>query len=118
MIPNSKIYSSDTSEYRQRSVLKRIEALFLDNIGKVVTRDQIIRAARDPQTGRDPENWHQRLSELRTDHGYTILSRRDWNELGMQEYVMPTPERRPEAGKRTRPSSDCWAEVLRHAEYR
>ena len=118
MIPKSKIYSGDTSEYGQRSVLKRIEALFLDDIGKVVTRDRIIRAARDPKTGRDPENWHRRLSESRTDHGYTILSRRDWNELGVQEYVMPTSERRPEADKRTRPSSGCWTEVLRNAAYR
>lgn len=49
MIPKSKIYSSGTSGYGQRSVLKRIEALFLDNLGKVVTRDQIIGAARDPK---------------------------------------------------------------------
>lgn len=39
----------------------------MDNIGKVVTREQIIKVATDPKTGRIPENWHQRLSELRTD---------------------------------------------------
>jgi len=69
-----KIYGKLKGEYVQKSVKKRIEALFLDNIGKVLTREQIIKAATDPKTGRQPENWHQRLSELRTDDGYTILS--------------------------------------------
>jgi hypothetical protein len=55
----------------------RIEALFLNNLGKVVTREQIQAAATDPVTKRTPENWHQRLSEVRTDSGYTILSWRD-----------------------------------------
>jgi hypothetical protein len=50
--------------YKQESVKKRIEALFRDNVGKVLTREQILIAARDPKTGIDPENWHQRLSEL------------------------------------------------------
>lgn len=61
--------------YNQRSVRARIEAFFLDNVGKVATREQIIQVATDLRTGRVPENWHQRLSELRTDYGYTILSR-------------------------------------------
>ncbi|RIQ21623.1 restriction endonuclease, partial [Salmonella enterica subsp. enterica serovar Newport str. CFSAN000835] len=68
----SKIYSQDTTVYSQESVSKRIEALFLNNIGKIVTREQIIRAATNPITGKQPENWHQRLSELRTDKGYTL----------------------------------------------
>ncbi len=34
---------------------KRIEALFLDNVGKVLTRDQILEAARDPETGQEPD---------------------------------------------------------------
>jgi hypothetical protein len=85
MIPPKKIYSEDSAEYRQKTVRARVEALFLANIGKVVTREQIVRAATDPQTGRAPENWHQRLSELRTDQGYTILSWRDWSELAPSE---------------------------------
>ncbi len=75
MIPIEKIYSSDTTQYDQKSVSARLEALFLNNVGLVVTREQIIAAARDPVTGKEPENWHQRLSELRTDKGYTILSK-------------------------------------------
>ena len=53
--------------YNQRSIRARIEAFFLDNLGRVATREQIIQVATDPVTGRQPENWHQRLSELRTD---------------------------------------------------
>jgi hypothetical protein len=61
VIPTTKIYSSDTSKYLQKSVRQRIEALFLNNVGLIVTRDQIRDAAKDPKTGVDPENWHQRL---------------------------------------------------------
>ncbi|KGB53920.1 Type-2 restriction enzyme KpnI [Sphingopyxis sp. LC81] len=66
MIPTEKIYSSDNTAYDQKSASARLEALFLNNVGLVVTREQIIAAARNPVTGREPENWHQRLSELRT----------------------------------------------------
>ncbi|EIF2742068.1 restriction endonuclease, partial [Salmonella enterica subsp. enterica serovar Infantis] len=99
----SKIYSQDTTVYSQDSVSKRIEALFLNNIGKIVTREQIIRAATNPITGKQPENWHQRLSELRTDKGYTILSWRDLKVLAPEEYLMPHAERRVTAAKRVLP---------------
>jgi len=94
-----KLYGKLKGQYRQKSVKKRIEALFLDNIGKVVTREQIIKAATDPGTGQQPENWHQRLSELRTDHGYTILSWRNRGDLKVQEYLMPHTRKRSNAGK-------------------
>lgn len=116
MIPQKKVYSQDTSLYHQTSVSKRIEALFLNNVGLVLTREQILRAAKDPATGNEPENWHQRLSELRTDKGYTILSWRDWKELSPQEYVMPHIERRETAGKRVLPTLKCWGKVLARAE--
>lgn len=61
MIPTEKIYSSDSTTYDQKSVSARLEALFLNNVGLVVTREQIIAAARNPITGKEPENWHQRL---------------------------------------------------------
>lgn len=115
MIPQSKVYSTDTSVYAQKSVSARVEALFLNNLGKVVTRQQIIRAATNPETGREPENWHQRLSELRTDKGYTILSKRDWLLLTPEEYVMPHAQQRPIAGRRVIPSSACWQSVLTRA---
>jgi len=68
-----KIYGKIKKKYSQKSIKQRIEALFLDNIGKVITREQILEVATDPETKKQPENWHQRLSELRTDDGYTIL---------------------------------------------
>ena len=98
--------------YTQRSIRDRIEAFFLDNLGKVATREQLINVARDPRTGRTPENWHQRLSELRTDKGYTILSWRNRGDLKMSEYMMPNAERRAAAARRMRPTAATWKQVL------
>ncbi len=98
--------------YEQASVRARIEAFFLDNLGKVATREQILEVATDPVTGRQPENWHQRLSELRTDKGYTILSWRNRGALKVSEYIMPNAERRSTAARRTRPNAATWQAVL------
>jgi len=110
-----KLYGRLKGSYEQKSVKKRIEALFLDNLGKVLTREQIIKAATDPKTGRQPENWHQRLSELRTDSGYTILSWRNRGDLKVQEYLMPNKRRRRSAGKRVRPTDATWVAILKRA---
>ncbi len=110
-----KIYGAFNGPYRFRSVSARIEAFFLDNLGKVVTRQQIIEAATDPISGVEPENWHQRLSELRTDKGYTILSQRDRVDLGTQEYLMPDATKREAASKRLKPTSATWTAVLARA---
>jgi len=115
MIPTEKIYSSDNTTYDQKSVSARLEALFLNNVGLVVTREQIIAAARNPITGKEPENWHQRLSELRTDKGYTILSARDWKTLKPEEYVLASVERREKAAKRVRPTPATWKKVIENA---
>jgi hypothetical protein len=112
-----KAYGKVKGQYNQPTVRKRSEALFLDNIGKVMKREMIIRVATDPTTGRQPENWHQRLSELRTDSGYTILSWRDDARLAVEEYMMPTKEKRLVAAKRVRPAKECWDAVLRHAHH-
>ena len=53
---SEKQYAEIKGPYQQRSVKDRIRAMFLDNIGKIVTREQIIEVARDPRTGRVPEN--------------------------------------------------------------
>lgn len=101
--------------YPGKSVRERIEQFFLANLGKVATREQIQEAARDPETGRVPENWHQRLSELRTDSGYTILSWRNRGDLKVMEYVMPDANRRKKASGRVRPTGKTWAAVLLRA---
>lgn len=116
MIPDSKIYSDDPATgYEQKSVRSRVEALFLANVGKVLTANQIRKAATDPKTGLEPENWHQRLSELRTDAGYTILSWRDWNKLAPSEYLMPSADKRSSAGRRVLPTRETWRAVLKRA---
>jgi hypothetical protein len=102
--------------FAQRSVKERIEAFFLDNVGRVVTREEIIEVSRNPTTNKEPENWHQRLSELRTDAGYTILSWRDVKTLKPGQYLMPTKERRPGAHKRVRPSKETWGLILKNAD--
>ena len=104
--------------YNQRSISARIEAFFLDNLAKVVTREQLIEVATDPKTGRVPENWHQRLSELRTDKGYTILSWRNRGDLRASEYMMPDAEQRSTASRRTRPNAATWNRVLEEHGYR
>jgi hypothetical protein len=111
-------YAIIKGPYNQRSVRTRIEAFFLDNVGKIATREQIMQVATDPLTGRTPENWHQRLSELRTDYGYTILSWRNRGDLKVSEYSMPTVERRQTAGQRVRPNPDTWQAALRTSGYR
>jgi hypothetical protein len=92
--------------------------LFLDNIGKIVTKEQIIEVARDPETGTDPENWHQRLSELRTDDGYTVLSWRNRGDLRVSEYLMPSLEKRKRSGRRRKISPATWRRVTERADNR
>jgi len=112
-----KVYGKIKRKYRQNTVKQRIEALFLDNIGKVITREQIVKVATDPITGKQPENWHQRLSELRTDDGYTILSWRNKGWLQVEEYLMPSAEKRPKASKRVKPEKATWTAVLNRANH-
>jgi hypothetical protein len=114
---NPRIYGTVNGPYNQKSVKKRIEALFLENLGKILTREQIIEAAKDPLTGSQPENWHQRLSELRTDDGYTILTWRNRGDLKVQEYLMLNAQKRPGASKRVKPTNKTWQEVLNRANY-
>lgn len=114
---DSKTYGQFKGPYRQKSVKKRIEALFLANLGKVINREMILRAAKDPRTRKEPENWHQRLSELRTDDGYTILSWRNRGDLKVQEYLMPNAAKRKTAKKRVKPTDQTWLAILRRAKH-
>ncbi len=114
----NKEYGEVKGPYQQKTIRERIKALFLDNIGKTVTREQILEVSKDPKTGRVPENWHQRLSELRTDEGYTILSWRNRKDLKVSEYLMPTIEKRATAKKRVKIYPGAWQIVLRRANYR
>ncbi len=116
--PKDKEYGRVKKQYKQSSIRERIKALFLDNLGKVLTREQIIEVAKDPTTGKEPENWHQRLSELRTDEGYTILTWRNRGDLRVSEYLMPSAKKRPKAAGRARPKPKTWQAVLKRGNYR
>ena len=118
MTQPSDSYAVMYGPYEQKSIRERIEALFLDNLGKIVTREQLVEVSKDPVTGAEPENWHQRLSELRVDHGYSILSGRDREDLSPGEYVMPHAEKRETAGRRVRPKPSVWQETLKAHDYR
>lgn len=109
-------YATNLQTYTQKSISARLEACFLDNIGRVLTREQLVKIARDPVTKKEPENWHQRLSELRTDAGYTILSNRDRIFLKVGEYLMLSPEKRSGAAKRVLPTPATWTQVLIRAK--
>ena len=111
-------HATITKKYEESSISARLEACFLDNLGKVITREQLLEVARDPVTNQEPENWHQRLSELRTDAGYTILSKRDRAFLKVGEYLMLTSEKRKGAGKRVMPTKATWAKVLSRAQHK
>ncbi|HEV3416186.1 MAG TPA: hypothetical protein VG056_05215, partial [Pirellulales bacterium] len=102
-------------KYAQVSILKRLEAFFLDNVGKVVTREQILAVAADPASGIVPENWHQRLSELRVEYGYTIQSSRDTKELKRSQYRLVSIEKRTSAGRRVKIAPKAWQTVLERA---
>ncbi|MGF6180063.1 hypothetical protein ABIB42_001063 [Massilia sp. UYP32] len=89
--------TSVSKAYQQRSISARLEAFFLDSVGLVVSNEHLKQVARDPITGNEPENWHQRVSELRTDRGYTILTQRDDPSLKNGEYCLESTDRRETA---------------------
>jgi hypothetical protein len=111
-------HNPKNKSYTQKSIRDRIRTFLLDNVGKVVTREQLIEVARDPKSGREPENWHQRLSELRTDEGYTILSERNGHGLKVGQYVLVSATRRSVAKKRVTPTPKTWQKVLENADSR
>lgn len=109
-----KIHAKINKKYTQPTISKRIEAFFLDNLNKVITRKQLLEVAKDPKTGREPENWHQRLSELRTDKGYTILSHRDRDWLSLGEYMI-SDVTRVSRTKRITIDQHAWKKVLQRS---
>lgn len=115
MILKYKHLEKINKEYKQTSIRKRIEQLFLDNLGVIVTREQIQEVATNPITGVVPENWHQRLSELRTDAGYTVLSWRDTKDLTVSEYVMPNANKRETAKSRKAINKKIKLELLKNS---
>jgi 5-methylcytosine-specific restriction endonuclease McrA len=75
-----------------KSSQSRVLAFLLQNIGRVVTADEIREAARASE-------WARRLRQLRNEEGWQILSHRDRSDLKPGEYLLLTTERL-EASKR------------------
>ena len=67
----------------------RILRFLLDNLGRVVGKDEIRRASGDAS------EWARRLRELRDEHGYQILSHKDRRELKPGQYMLLTDVRLP-----------------------
>ncbi|HWX56480.1 MAG TPA: HNH endonuclease [Verrucomicrobiae bacterium] len=67
----------------------RILRFMLNNVGRVVGKDEIRRAAGNAS------EWARRLRELRDEHGYQILSHKDRSELKPGQYLLETDVRRP-----------------------
>lgn len=89
------------------SVISRIEMCLLAHVGEIVTRKDLEAVADGA------ENWHQRLSELRTDHGYTIQTNRDRpGVLFPGEYVLVSADKRAVVAKRVMPTAVTWSKVL------
>ncbi|MGH9468957.1 MAG: HNH endonuclease [Terriglobia bacterium] len=66
----------------------RVLGFLLDNLGRVVTSNQIRRAA-------EASEWARRLRELRDEFGYQILSFRDRRDIRPNQYLLETDIRLP-----------------------
>jgi hypothetical protein len=66
----------------------RVLRYLLEHVGRVVSSDQIRRAARSSE-------WARRLRELRDEFGYSILTHKDRRELKPGQYILETDERKP-----------------------
>jgi len=102
-------------KYEQKSIKKRLEAFFLENIGIVVNDEQLKQVARNPKTGKDHARWHQRISELRVDDGYTISTSRDDSTLKNTEYCLVSEEKRVTAKARRKVDAKIKAVLLKTA---
>jgi hypothetical protein len=67
----------------------RVLRFLLSNVGQVVSKDSIRRAAGNAS------EWARRLRELRDEYGYQILSHKDRKELKPGQYILETDIRLP-----------------------
>jgi len=67
----------------------RLRAHFLENIGRVMTSDEL------RQVAGNISEWARRVRELRTEEGYLILTHNDRSELKPGEYLLENPKPQP-----------------------
>lgn len=68
-------------EKKKLSSKQRVLNFLVENVGKVVTSEQIRSAA-------NASEWARRLRELRDQHGYSILSHKDRGDLKPGQYIL------------------------------
>lgn len=84
---------------------QRILDLFLQNVGRKVTKEQIIEAA-------GISEWARRVRELRDEFGWEILSFKDQpGKLKPGEYILASGKPRPTA-KQRKIGKDQWYRIL------
>ncbi|KPV94809.1 Type-2 restriction enzyme KpnI [Pseudoalteromonas sp. P1-9] len=86
------------------SARKRIEELFLNNISRVITKEQISEVAQINE-------WARRVRELRDEFGYEIKSHKDEQSLKPGEYILHNPVPSPKAKER-KISKDQYFRIL------
>lgn len=101
---------SVTISNREPNARTRILQHFLANLGRMISNTEIEQIS-------GIKNWHQRISELRVDQGYEILSDRDRQSIPKGYYLMESEKTIPTLSKRVRvaPSPQCWSKVLARA---
>jgi len=78
-----------SKEPKRRGARPKLRDYFLQNIGKVLTSDELRKVAGDIT------EWARRVRELRDEEGMQILTHNDRAELKTNEYLLETAELRP-----------------------
>lgn len=73
------------------SARARIRQYLLNNVGRIVTKEELRAAAGNPT------EWARRVRELRQEEGFQILSHIDREDLRPGQYVLVSPEPLPSA---------------------
>lgn len=81
---------------------RRILDYLLDNIGRVLTSDEIREASGNVS------EWARRVRELRDEEGYQILTHRDRADLKPGQYQMLTDQRRPAMSRSISKETRAW----------
>jgi hypothetical protein len=71
----------------------KLRAFFLDNIGRVLDSETLLKVA-------DSSEWARRVRELRNEEGYEILTHKDRADLKPGQYLLTSGERNTSASER------------------
>ena len=71
---------------------RRLREYFLNNLGRVLTSDELRRTAKASE-------WGRRVRELRDEEGYQILTHNDRNDLKPGQYLLENPKPLPASAR-------------------